>query len=129
MNWLLARLKEKSTWLAIFTLAGLCGMRIEPELRETIINVILAVAALVAFVFREEVKHEEALPPIEFQGHSESSQGCNIDSTAQSNFLDPDFSVASREPVARLRENRVSSDDGTQSPEFIVRSDSNGYNG
>jgi hypothetical protein len=71
MKWLLARLKEKSTWLAIFTLAGLLGMKIEPELREHIINAILAVAAVVAFVFREDVKRAD-LPPIELQGRSEA---------------------------------------------------------
>ncbi len=55
MNWLLNRLKERSTWLAIFTLLGLVGIKLEPELRELIINAILAVAAIVAFVFRENI--------------------------------------------------------------------------
>jgi len=79
MNWLLNRLKERSTWLAIFTLLGLVGIKLEPELRELIINAILAVAAIVAFVFRENI-HERStdldqatrsipqLPPIELQG-------------------------------------------------------------
>lgn len=66
MNWLLNRLKERSTWLAIFTLAGLFGMKIEPELREHIINAILAVAAVAAFVFRENVRERSTdLPAIE----------------------------------------------------------------
>lgn len=73
MNWLIDRLKERSTWLAIFTFAGLLGMKIEPELREAIINAILAVAAVAAFVFREEVKHDQAaLPSIELLGRSEA---------------------------------------------------------
>jgi hypothetical protein len=53
MNWLIDRLKERSTWLGIFTLAGLLGAKLEPELRELIINAILGVAAVVAFVWRE----------------------------------------------------------------------------
>ena len=75
MNWLIARLKERSSWIAIFTLAGLVGIKIEPEFREAIINAILAVAAVAAFVFRENVKEREsdALPPIELQGKSDSS--------------------------------------------------------
>lgn len=79
MNWLLNRLKERSTWLAIFTMLGLVGIKLEPELRDLIVNAILAVAAIVAFVFRENI-HERStdfdqatrsapqLPPIELQG-------------------------------------------------------------
>ena len=56
MNWLINRLKERTTWLAIFTLLGLVGVKLEPEFREIIINAILAVTAVVAFVFRENVR-------------------------------------------------------------------------
>lgn len=80
MNWLMNRLKEKSTWLGIFTLLGLLGMKLNPELQELITQAILAVAAIVAFVFREST-HERstdtagppALPPIELVGQAESS--------------------------------------------------------
>lgn len=98
MNWLLARLKEKSTWLGIFTLAGLCGMKIEPELREMIINAILAVAAVAAFVFREETKHD-SLPPIDLVGRSDSPPSAgdfvreshtNNPGTGFSRYRDPD---------------------------------------
>ncbi len=89
MNWLLNRLKERSTWLAIFTLAGLVGIKIEPEFREAIINAILAVAAVVAFIFRENVRERSTdlnqptgtptpLPPIELTGKSESAEVPNI---------------------------------------------------
>ena len=87
MNWLLNRLKEKSTWLAIFTLAGLFGMKIEPELREHIINAILAVAAVAAFVFRENIRERDQprqndqLPPIELMGRSESAEKRQADPT------------------------------------------------
>ncbi len=84
MNWLLNRLKERSTWLAIFTLLGLVGIKLEPELRELIINAILAVAAIVAFVFRENIQERSTdldqatrsipqLPPIELQSRSDPS--------------------------------------------------------
>jgi len=84
MNWLLNRLKERSTWLAIFALAGLVGIKLEPEFRDAIINAILAVAAVVAFVFRENIRERSTdldqstwtpppLPPIELTGKSESS--------------------------------------------------------
>jgi hypothetical protein len=49
------RLKEKSTWLSIFTVASLFGMQIEPELKDPLIEAILAVAAVVAFIFRETI--------------------------------------------------------------------------
>lgn len=82
MNWLINRLKERTTWLGIFTLLSLAGIKLEPEFREVIINAILAVAAVVAFVYRENI-HERstdldqpsqatALPPIELTGQSES---------------------------------------------------------
>lgn len=77
MNWLLNRLREKTTWMGIFTLLGLVGIQIEPEFREIIINAVLAVAAIAAFVYREN-RHERStdrqpnLPPIELQGRSES---------------------------------------------------------
>lgn len=80
MNWLLNRLKEKSTWLGIFTLLGLLGMKLNPELQELITQAILAVAAIVAFVFRESTLErstdagpQTALPPIELVGQAESS--------------------------------------------------------
>jgi len=89
MNWFLNRLKERSTWLAIFALAGLVGIKIEPEFREVIINAILAVAAVVAFIFRENVRERSTdlnqstgtptpLPPIELTGKSESAEAPNI---------------------------------------------------
>lgn len=77
MNWLLNRLKEKSTWLGIFTLLGLLGMKLNPELQELITQAILAVAAIVAFVFRESTlerftdqlpRETQELPPIDLIG-------------------------------------------------------------
>jgi hypothetical protein len=48
MNWLLSRLKERSTWSAVITLAGITGLSIAPELKEQIIT---AATAIVAVIF------------------------------------------------------------------------------
>jgi hypothetical protein len=94
MNWLLDRLKEKSSWLAIFTVIGLVGIKIEPELREVIINAILAVAALAAFVFKETPHESQTvniqLPPIELvNAHlQEKSNGLSGDSSIVRDAVD-----------------------------------------
>ena len=76
MNWLLSRLKEKSTWLSLFAFASLFGMQIEPELKEYLIQAVIGVAALVAFIFKEkpsEHHQSDQIPPIELQSRSESA--------------------------------------------------------
>ena len=109
MKWLLARLKEKSTWLGIFTMAGLFGMKIEPELREAIINAILAVAAVAAFVFREETKHEQALPPIDLVGRSENHSPASETSPPSvpryPRYRDPDDDGLSESQPAEMQPN------------------------
>lgn len=71
MSWFLDRIREKSTWLGIFTLVGLLGMNIEPEFREVIINAILGVASVIAFFFRENSSSPQ-LPPIDLVAKSET---------------------------------------------------------
>lgn len=122
MKWLLARLKEKSTWVAIFTLAGLLGMKIEPEFREAIINAILAVAAVAAFVFREHTRESETanppleLPPIELVGRSEA--------------VNPAVEKYKNSVIFRDTRYRDPDDDRLQSPHMSpVRSDEQGWNG
>ena len=130
MNWLLSRLKERSTWLALFTLAGLLGMKIEPELREHIINAILAVAAVVAFVFRENIRERSTdLPAIELQGRSESPARRDADSASQPNSVDPDLSVFDGEDAQRVRRTGLPPDPFIESHEQSVRSGQDGYNG
>lgn len=48
MNWIKKRIAERSTWLGILTLAGICGYDIAPELKEQILT---AIAAIVAVIF------------------------------------------------------------------------------
>ena len=108
MNWLLNRLKEKSTWLAVFTIAGLLGMKVEPELREQIINAILAVAALVAFIFRENIRERSTdrkvdLPPIKLVGtatpDTDRRAHCSPDSSSVDSSAVDSQSRQLRDPV------------------------------
>lgn len=47
MEWLKKRIAERSTWLGIITLAGICGYSIRPELQEQILTAISAVVAVI----------------------------------------------------------------------------------
>lgn len=140
MNWLLNRLKERTTWLAIFTLAGLVGIKLEPELRELIINAILGVAAVVAFVFRENIRERStdldqasrpapALPPIELQSRSEYPGMRDVDSANQPNPVDSDLPVFDGEDAHRVRRTGLPPDPFIESHEQSVRSGQDGYNG
>jgi|DEB0MinimDraft_3_1074331.scaffolds.fasta_scaffold56193_3 hypothetical protein len=55
LNWALARLKEKSTWAAIFTLAATAlGVTLEPALKEAIITAGMAVSSAVLIGISEK---------------------------------------------------------------------------
>lgn len=47
MSWLLLRLKERSTWTALLTLASIGGLSLAPELKEQIITAATAVVAVI----------------------------------------------------------------------------------
>ena len=47
MNWIKKRLKERSTWLGIITLASIAGLNVSAEQRELIISIGTALGALV----------------------------------------------------------------------------------
>lgn len=108
MTWLIDRLKEKSTWLAIFTFAGLFGIKLEPEFREAIINAILAVAAVAAFVFREtthephQPDHAPELPKIELMGRSEFSEKHDADAAISAVPVDYRVSADYRRDADRV---------------------------
>jgi hypothetical protein len=55
-EYLIERAKEMSTWLGIIGLATAAGVTFSPDLQEAIINAGLAVASLVAVIFRERAK-------------------------------------------------------------------------
>ena len=55
MSWILERLKEKSTWTAILSVAGtLFGVAIKPEYSEAIIATGLAITSLVLILIKEK---------------------------------------------------------------------------
>jgi uncharacterized membrane protein len=57
LNWVLARLSEKSTWLAVVTFLGTAlGIKLAPELSDAITTVGLAVTSLALVVLRETPK-------------------------------------------------------------------------
>jgi hypothetical protein len=124
MRWLLDRLKERSTWLAIFTFAGLVGMKVEPELRELIINAILGIAAVVAFIWREhrdpnERTRKTDIPEIEWVGRSEST-----DTPRSANPPAAPFDGSADESMARMLRIQLPPDSAIQSEKR-----GNGWNG
>ena len=55
LGWVLDRLKEKSTWLALFAgLATILGVELQPELKEAIITAGMAVVSAVAIGVAEQ---------------------------------------------------------------------------
>lgn len=60
MTWIKKRLAERSTWLGILTLAGICGYQINPELQEQIITAISAVVAVI-FTITSDKKRVEVV--------------------------------------------------------------------
>ena len=48
MNWLKNRLKERSTWLGIVTLATIAGVSLDEAQKEMVITIGTTVAALIA---------------------------------------------------------------------------------
>lgn len=69
MNWLLARLREPSTWRGIIWLATAFGVSLRPEVWEQIAAVGMALAGLVGVVTREKSQDVRIeLPPIELVG-------------------------------------------------------------
>lgn len=53
MDWIIDRLKERSTWMGLIGLISAAGVAIKPELQEAIISVGLSLVALVAVVTKD----------------------------------------------------------------------------
>jgi hypothetical protein len=76
MNWMLARLREPSTWRGLIWLLTALGVSLRPEVWEQIIALGMAVAGLIGVLSAEEPKHINVhLPPIDLQGRSDSGPG------------------------------------------------------
>ena len=75
IEWIKKRIAERSTWLGIMTLAGICGYNINPELKEQILTAITAVVAVI-FTVTSDKKRVEV---VNDTGRTEASSGTNTD--------------------------------------------------
>ena len=54
LAWILARAKERSTWVGLFSLAGAVGWAVTPDHKELIITAAVAVVAAIAAQARDK---------------------------------------------------------------------------
>lgn len=101
MNWLIARLKEPSTWRGIILLLTVCGLKLQPDQQEAIIAAGLAVVGLIGVFTKDEPKHVNIqLPPIEMQSKSQfDERGFN----KQSRFEEDDGYISRDALRSQLR--------------------------
>ncbi len=77
MNWLLARLREGSTWRGLVWLLTVAGVRLDPDQSEAIIVAGMAGAGLLGVFLQDrkrpvtERTRETDLPPMELQGSAD----------------------------------------------------------
>lgn len=73
MRWLLARLKEASTWRGIIWMLAAFGLSLRPDQAEAIVMAGMALAGLFGVFLPDEAKKtRNELPPIELQSRPES---------------------------------------------------------
>ena len=61
-EWLLERIKERSTWLSLIGILAMVGIEVSPESQESILRICLLVASAIGIVTKdkkEEVKNEK----------------------------------------------------------------------
>ena len=69
MKWLIARLKEGSTWRGLVWLLTVCGVLLTPEQTEAIVLAGMALAGLLGVFLTDEPKTVKVeLPPIDLVG-------------------------------------------------------------
>ena len=75
MNWLIARLKESSTWRGIVWMLTACGVTLRPEIWEQITAIGMAAAGLLGVITSENPQRVDIHlpPPIELVGRSDGS--------------------------------------------------------
>ena len=54
INWIIARLKEPTTWIGLISFATAAGVSLAPELQESIITAGVAIGGTMAVVMREK---------------------------------------------------------------------------
>jgi hypothetical protein len=62
MKWLIARLREPSTWRGLVWLATSLGLTLSPEAWEYIIAIGMAAAGLLGVILKEKSSNEEVQP-------------------------------------------------------------------
>lgn len=73
MNWVLARLREPSTWRGLVWLATVAGLTLRPDQAEAMVTVGMALAGLLGVLLRDDPKPVgPELPPITLQARPES---------------------------------------------------------
>lgn len=53
-TWIVERLKERSTWLAVISLISLAGVTLQPDMKEIIITIGLAIGSLIFMVSKDK---------------------------------------------------------------------------
>ena len=56
MNWLIARLKEPSSWRGLIVLASIVGYKLDPTLQEAIVTAGVSLIALVEIIRKEQAE-------------------------------------------------------------------------
>lgn len=72
MRWLLARLREPSTWRGLIWLAAAAGLSLRPDQAEAIVAAGMALAGLLGVFLSEAKPTKIELPPIDLQARPES---------------------------------------------------------
>jgi len=73
MQWILARLREPSTWRGLIWLATVAGLTLRPDQVEAIVAAGMALAGLLGVFLADEPKTVRfELPPMALQGRPES---------------------------------------------------------
>lgn len=79
MNWMLARLREASTWRGLVWLLTVAGIALKPEQTEAVIAFGMAAAGLLGVFLKDPTRNPEErtratdLPPIDLQGRSNNT--------------------------------------------------------
>ena len=54
IDWIVARLKEPTTWIGLISFATAAGVHLAPDLQESIITAGVAIGATLAVILREK---------------------------------------------------------------------------
>lgn len=53
MNWILARIKEPSTWAGLVTILTVAGVAVSPEMKEAVISAGVGIGGLILVIMKE----------------------------------------------------------------------------